>query len=183
MMKQLLAITLALLLCLPLLACAEEATAVSASAVEPEAKGLRISEIMASNTETLEDSFGNTADWIELHNTTDHPIDLTGMFLSDSKKDLERYQFPDGLVIEPDAYLIIFASGLKKNVADELHTPFKLKADGETIYLMQDGLSVDIVTYPKQMSDIAYALGEDGMYSFTSTPTPGEANEITPVDD
>ena len=182
-MKQLLALMLALVLCLPLLAMAEEDSTIASTAVEPAAKGLRISEIMASNTETLEDSFGNTADWIELHNTTDHPIDLSGMFLSDSKKDLERYQFPDGLILEPDAYLIIFASGLKKNVADELHTPFKLKADGETIYLMQDGLSVDIVTYPKQMSDIAYALGEDGMYSFTSTPTPGEANEITPVED
>jgi hypothetical protein len=183
-MKRIFALVLAVMMCMvSVCACAEEATAISASAVEPEAKGLRISEIMASNTETLEDSFGNTADWIELHNTTDHPIDMTGMFLSDSKKDLERYQFPDGLIIEPDAYLIIFSSGLKKNVDDELHTPFKLKADGETIYLMQNGLSVDIVTYPKQMSDIAYALGEDGMYSFTSTPTPGEANEITPVED
>ena len=181
-MKQWLAALLALLLCLPLGATAEGEAGITSSAVEPVAKGLRISEIMASNTETLEDSFGNTADWIELHNTTDHPIDLTGMFLSDSKKDLERYQFPDGLVIEPDAYLIIFASGLKKNVADELHTPFKLDADGETVYLMQDGLSVDIVTYPKQISDIAYALGEDGVYSFTSSPTPGEANVITPVE-
>ena len=181
-MKQWLAALLALLLCLPLGAMAEGETGITSSAVEPVAKGLRISEIMASNTETLEDSFGNTADWIELHNTTDHPIDLTGMFLSDSKKDLERYQFPDGLVIEPDAYLIIFASGLKKNVADELHTPFKLDADGETVYLMQDGLSVDIVTYPKQISDIAYALGEDGVYSFTSSPTPGQANVITPVE-
>ena len=120
-MNRLLAVILALILCLPLVALADET--VTASAVEPEAKGLRISEIMASNTETLEDSFGNTADWIELHNTTDKPIDLTGMYLSDSKKDLERYQFPDGLIIEPDAYLLIFASGLKKNVDDELHTP------------------------------------------------------------
>lgn len=183
-MNRLLAAVLALILCLPLCAFAEETTTgVTSSAVEPAAKGLRISEIMASNTETLEDSFGNTADWIELHNTTDQPIDMTGMYLSDTKKDLERYQFPDGLIIEPDAYLIIFASGLKKNVDDELHTPFKLSASGETVYLMQDGLAVDIVTFPKQISDVAYALDEDGTYSFTTTATPGEANEITPVED
>lgn len=182
-MNRLLAAVLALILCLPLCAVADEATGVTSSAVEPAAKGLRISEIMASNTETLEDSFGNTADWIELHNTTVHPIDMTGMYLSDTKKDLERYQFPDGLVIEPDAYLIIFASGLKKNVDDELHTPFKLSASGESVYLMQDGLAVDILTFPQQISDVAYALDEDGTYSFTITATPGEANEITPVED
>lgn len=182
-MTRLLAAVVALILCLPLCAFAEAETGVTSSAVEPVAKGLRINEIMASNTESLEDSFGNTADWIELHNTTDHPIDLTGMYLSDTKKDLERYQFPDGLIIEPDAYLIIFCSGLKKNVADELHTPFKLSASGESIYLMQEGLAVDILTFPQQISDIAYALDEDGMYSFTSTATPGEANEIRPVED
>ncbi len=181
-MNRLLAILLCLMLCLPTFALAEE-NGITASSIEPKAKGLRINEVMASNTETLEDSFGNTADWIELHNTTDAPIDLTGMYLSDSKKDLERYQFPDGLIVEPGAYLIIYASGLKKNVADELHTPFKLSASGESIYLMQDGLAVDILTYPQQYSDISYALGEDGVYSFTSTATPGEANVITPVED
>lgn len=181
LMKRLTALLLALLLCLPVCAFADDD--VTATAIEPEAKGLRISELMASNTETLEDSFGNTADWIELHNTTDHPIDLTGMYLSDSKKDLQRYQFPDGLIIEPDAYLLIYASGLKKNVGDELHTPFKLSASGETVYLMQGDLSVDIVTFPKQVSDVAYALCEDGTYAFTVDATPGEANVITPVED
>ena len=48
---------------------------------------------------------------------------------------------------------------------------------------MQDGLAVDILTFPKQISDVAYALDEDGTYSFTSTATPGEANVITPVED
>lgn len=181
-MKRLLAVLLALILCLPVCAFADDDELLS-STIEPEAKGLRISELMASNSETLEDSFGNSADWIELHNTTEEPIDLTGMYLSDSKKDLERYRFPDGLIIEPGAYLIIFCSGLKKNVEDELHTPFKLSASGETVYLMQDGLAVDIVTFPKQVSDISYALCEDGTYAFTIDPTPGEANVITPVED
>ncbi len=179
-MKRLFILLLTAMLALPGSCFAQEVTA---SAIEPKAKGLRISEIMASNTETLEDSFGNSADWIELHNTTDHPIDLTGLFLSDTKKDLERYQFPDGLIIEPDGYLIIFASGLKKNVGDELHTPFKLSASGESVYLMEGELAVDIVTFPKQISDVAYALSEDGTYAFTMDPTPGEANVITPVEE
>ena len=146
----------------------------------PASAEIIISEVMASNG-TYQN--GEAYDWIELHNTTDQPIDMTGMYLSDTKKDLERYQFPDGLIIEPDAYLIIFASGLKKNVDDELHTPLKLSASGESVYLMQDGLAVDILTFPQQISDVAYALDEDGTYSFTSTATPGEANVITPVED
>ncbi|MBE5800788.1 MAG: lamin tail domain-containing protein [Clostridiales bacterium] len=182
-MKRLLSVLVTVMLLCVCVAAAFAEETVTASAVEPKAKGLRISEVMASNSDTLEDAFGNTADWIELHNTTDQPIDLTGMYLSDTKKDLERYQFPDGLIIEPDGYLIIFASGLKKDVADELHTSFKLSASGESVYLMQDGLAVDIVTFTQQLTDISYALGEDGTYQFTSTPTPGEANIITPVED
>ncbi len=59
-MKRLLAAMLLLLLCLSANAFADDD--ITATAIEPAAKGLRISELMASNTETLEDSFGNTAD-------------------------------------------------------------------------------------------------------------------------
>ena len=33
-----------------------------------------------------------TGDWIELHNTTDTPIDIGGWFLSDDETQLKKYQ-------------------------------------------------------------------------------------------
>lgn len=143
------------------------------------AKTLIISEVMAANSTTIEDAFGNTSDWIELYNTTDAPISLKGYALSDKKDKLEKYRFADDAVINAGAYLLVFASGLKKDVADEYHTSFKLSASGEAVYLSLDGVVVDSVYFENQDKDISYALDDVGEFEKTTTPTPGYANVIT----
>ncbi len=139
---------------------------------------LRISEIMASNHVSLEDMFGLYPDWIEIHNTSDTPISLQGVCLSDKWSDLARFMFPDDAVIQPDEYLVVFASGVKTAVADEYHMPFKLKASGELIILSQGGILLDSIAFNEQQSDISYALDSTGEYQFTITPTPHSVNLI-----
>ena len=172
-----------LLLCLcllPVLALAEET---SAALLPQPGITLRINEIMASNHETLEDSFGKTPDWVELYNAGDTACDLSGMALSDKKSELDRYEFPNGTVLQPGEYLIVFASGLKRNVADELHTPFKLSAKGENLYLTQNGTLVDMVSFPAMGQDVSYARDEAGVFQLTSSPTPMAQNVITPAEE
>ena len=142
---------------------------------------LRISEVMASNGYTLEDAFGRHPDWIEIHNTSNEPVSLDGYSLSDKKSKPEKYMFPKGAVIQPGEYIIVFASGAKKDIADEYHAPFKLSASGEAVYLSKDGILVDAVLFGPQLKDISFALDLDGVYKQTLTPTPGAANLITPV--
>jgi len=159
-------------------------TAVSAAFAAENAlapQTLRISEIMASNHITLEDVFGRYPDWVEIHNTTDQEISLEGVCLSDKKEEPYRYAFPAGSVIGPDEYIIIYASGAKKDIADEYHTPFKLSAGGEALYLSRDGILLDSMLYGPQDSDISLSLDENGAYVQTLTATPGAANIITPL--
>ena len=42
----------------------------------------------------IADPDGGYPDWIELYNTTDAAIDLSGIFLSDKEDELQKWQFP-----------------------------------------------------------------------------------------
>ena len=64
---------------------------------------------MPVNTSTQSDPDGEYDDWIEIYNLTGSAIDLTGFYLSDDKKDISKWQFPEGTLIGPKGYLIIWA--------------------------------------------------------------------------
>ena len=63
-----------------------------------------ISEIMTSNG-TYEN--GHAYDWIELHNTGKSTVDISGWYLSDSKKNKMKFQFPQGTKLKADGYLTV----------------------------------------------------------------------------
>ena len=72
---------------------------------------VRINEVVASNATTLADDDGDYEDWIELHNTGDEAVDLSGWGLSDRFANLFKWTFPEGAVLWPDDYLVVWASG------------------------------------------------------------------------
>ena len=57
-------------------------------------------------------------DWIELHNTTAGPIDVSGWYLSDSSLSPYKYQLRPGTVIPAGQYLVPAVAG-----EDHLHVP------------------------------------------------------------
>lgn len=138
--------------------------------------GLILNEIMASNKTSLEDCLGRHPDWVELFNASTQAISLDGMCLSDKRGELDRYTFPDGIVLQPNEYLVVYCSGLKRNVGDELHTPFKLSAAGEAIYLSRDGEIIDSVLFDEMESDTSLCYVGEETYAVSYTPTPGAEN-------
>ncbi len=54
---------------------------------------------------------GSAPDWIEIYNAGDEPLDLQGFHLTDDADDLPRWTFPS-VILGPDAYLLVFASGM-----------------------------------------------------------------------
>lgn len=62
--------------------------------------------------EFLADPFGEDdgREWIELHNTTDMPIDINGWILRDNGSDLHAIRHPSPLVIAPRGYLLLAQS-------------------------------------------------------------------------
>ncbi|MDE0043620.1 MAG: CotH kinase family protein, partial [Candidatus Poribacteria bacterium] len=94
-----------------------------------------INELMASNTNSIMDAQGEHDDWIELFNTSEQPINLAGMYLSDDQANPRKWQFPKQTTIAPKGYLIVWADSEDESRA-ELHTNFNLSKSGETLILV-----------------------------------------------
>ena len=106
-----------------------------ASLKETEDIGLYINEFMASNATTICDSFGSYSDWIELYNSTDTDMDISGFGISDNLSQPMKYRFPDGTTIAAKGYLVVFCSGNEGMQNGELHAPFGLRSYGEDVVI------------------------------------------------
>jgi hypothetical protein len=137
-----------------------------------------INELMTGNETTIKSDYGNYTDWIELYNTADNTIDISGMFLTDNITTY-RWQFPSNTSIQAHGYLLVWADGNFR--LGGLHTNFKLDSDGETIALFAtDGSLVDSISFDRQVQDVSYGRTLDGgsNWDYLIDPTPGEANFV-----
>jgi hypothetical protein len=140
---------------------------------------LLISEFMASSAPVLPldpnellDGNGDSSDWIEIYNPTGATVYLDGWHLTDKINNLAKWQFPDGLQIDPGEFLIVFASEKTylENPSnypyldpdDYYHTNFELNQDGEYLALTAPDSNVVIheyaPEYPQQLLNISYGL-------------------------
>ena len=147
---------------------------------QPAAK-VRINEFIASNDEGLADEDGDFSDWVELYNSGDQPVDLTGWYLTDDEEELNQWPLP-AETIEAGGFLLVFASGKDRGTAagEQAHTNFKLSSDGDYLALVQaDGVTLaDEYTpeFPPQTTDVSYGYVADDAVGFLESPTPGAAN-------
>ncbi|TWT35938.1 CotH protein [Posidoniimonas corsicana] len=143
-----------------------------------DAASLRITEVMASNDDTLVDFQGDSSDWLEIYNPSSAAVDLAGMYLTDDSDELTKWRFPAGVSIDPGGFLLVFASD-KNTVTPggEVHTSFRLSAGGEYVGLVgADGQTVvDAYSpeFPEQFEDISYGL------AMTTTSTTLVAEGVT----
>ena len=86
------------------------ATLLSPPATRGEGPAPLINEVMALNSSTRPDEDGDYADWVELYNPGDVPVDLAGYGLSDRPDNPSRWIFPQ-VAMAPGAHLLLFASG------------------------------------------------------------------------
>ncbi len=71
---------------------------------------IKINELMSSNISIYQDVDGDYPGWIELINTSNDTVDLTGYWLSDNFTNIQKWNIPS-LKIAPYAYEIIYCSG------------------------------------------------------------------------
>jgi hypothetical protein len=74
------------------------------------AQGLKINEIMSSNTFVVYDEDGDTPDWLELVNFGNTTVNLSDYYLSDGKKNLFKWMLPD-YHLQPNETFLVYASG------------------------------------------------------------------------
>lgn len=146
---------------------------------ETEDMGLYINEFMASNATTICDSFGSYSDWIELYNSTDTDMDISGFGISDNLSQPMKYRFPDGTTIAAKGYLVVFCSGNEGMQNGELHAPFGLRSYGEDVVIAnRAGRIIDSYSFKNQETDVSMARVPDGAGEFQSNsqPSPGYPN-------
>ena len=104
---------------------------------------ITINEVCSKNATTMEDENGNDPDWIELHNSSSAPIDLSNYYLSSDSTNLEEWQFPT-VTIPANGFLLVFASG-DDDFDVYPHTNFGISQFGEKLFLSDAGWLVDEV--------------------------------------
>lgn len=129
---------------------------------------LHINEAMPYNIKSIIDEYGEIEDWIEIYNPNSQPIDIGGLYISDTRNNLGKYKFsannPSETTIPANGYLLVWLDNDPKQGI--LHTNFALNRKGETIYLSainwKDTIIIDQLTYNTIAADVAIARLPDG---------------------
>lgn len=137
-----------------------------------------INEVLAANADINYDpQFFNFSNWVELHNTSNAPHDISGYFLSDSPSAPLKWEIPAGTIVAAHGYLIIWCDGTNTG----LHANFKIEPTADEILLSQpDGTLADQIVYSQQYFNISWARITDGAtsWNFSAIPTPAAANVV-----
>ena len=168
---------------------------------------IRINEVSAGNNVFVGDYFKRN-DWIELYNTTDSPLDVSGLAISDQLGNPLSYQLSpayanvSSTIIPPRGHLIVWAD--KLTPLTQLHVPFKLaNADRQavTISSTEDFVAanadffnahpalassfVDVITYDTHAGDQSVGRFPDGTNNIycMSRPTIERANTCLTTDE
>ena len=125
---------------------------------------VRINEVSAANGIYVNEFFKRN-DWIELYNTTDEPIDVAGMYLSDNEKKPLKYQISSSnsqsTIVPAHGYLIVWCDKLESE--SQLHASFKLDADGGCVLLTAaDESWCDRLSYAAHTADQTVGRYPDG---------------------
>ena len=138
---------------------------------QPAAGEVVINEFLAVNNFGETDENGKHEDWIELYNTTNSALNLSGMYLSDDFANPTKYTFPNNTIIQPNGFVTIWADEDNIN-GMTLHCNFKLLDSGEEIVLSKGASILDSVSFGFQGADISVARCPDGSGTFASSSNP-----------
>jgi CotH kinase protein/Lamin Tail Domain len=150
-----------------------------------------ISEIAGKGSANVCGDGGNNEDWLELHNTDpsgEQPVSLAGYILHDDKGITgdHAFSFPlDYDVLLPGEYRLICTNDSNSSFASP---QFAIGGDDTLTLVSSDGSTVVASVGPLPDHDayngfnITYAWdSETNGFQYTSTPTPGSSNILTPV--
>ena len=132
-----------------------------------------ISEVLPSNR-TYPAPNGQFLDFIEIHNTTGSPIDISGYMLGD-QADTVGYTFPKGTVLQAHSYIVCWCD--KENDTG-IYARFGISKKGEdTIYLYNSSnVVIDTCAVPAVNDNVPVIRTEDGSWGVGTHASPGFEN-------
>jgi hypothetical protein len=146
--------------------------------VSDEAAQVVINEIMGNNKSTIKDACNNYSDWVELKNIGSTPVDLTGFSLTDGSN--VPWEFPASTVLQPGAYLLVWASNETLCSRNNFQANFNISKEGQELIRLADaqGRTVDFRLTAPFMPDRSQGRNPDGtgVWSLLDSPTPATVN-------
>lgn len=143
---------------------------------------IRINEVSAANDIHINE-YGKKADWVELYNTTDQAISLSGLYLSDNSRKPQKFMLKEGIV-PAHGTCVVWCDGMEGG--GRLHAPFKLdNADGVSVTVQAgDGSWADCLSYTEQGRWQTFGRYPDGgnMACVLNQPTIDKSNKIGMAD-
>ena len=143
-----------------------------------EADSVLLNEICPKNT-TYAAADGGNYDWIELYNSGNSAVDLSGWGLSDNSAKPFKYTFPSGTQIAAGSRLIVFCDSKITEAAGTYAAAFGLSTAGETVVLTKpDGNTADTMTFETLAADTSFGRVPDGSDTLAvmNTVSPNEPN-------
>lgn len=86
-------------------------------------------------------------DSIELHNTTDSPVDVSGWWLSDNNTNFQMFQIPNGISIPANGYIVFDESDFNPTPLNPGPNDFALSSTGEDVWLLEGDLSGRVLDF------------------------------------
>ncbi len=147
---------------------------------------VKLNEVSAANSIYINDYYKKD-DWVELYNTTDKDIDLTGYYLTDNVENLTKFRIDEtdvknGNILPAHGFRLVWCSKLGRT-GKEIHANFKLANDeGAYVILSNPELTwADTLTYQPMNGDETcgrYPDGTAGSY-IMQIPTIANPNRLT----
>ena len=132
-----------------------------------------LSEILSSNI-TYPATNGKFLDFIEIHNTTDSPLDVSGYMISDDGESI-GYTFPNGTIIQAHGYIVCWCD--KESESDNYAAFGIAKRGGDVICLFNSAnVMVDRYEVPRTNDNVPLIRLNDGSWTTGEYATPGYEN-------
>jgi hypothetical protein len=152
---------------------------------------LVLNEVLARSAALVPPGSTSAVDWVELRNRGTNAIDLSGMSLSDSASQPQKWVFPASVSLAAGAHLLVLCDGSQPastNAGGVLNTGFSLDGNGDEVFLVEaparGGAVVDSITFGPQAED--FAIGRDPLNNASwvlTVPTPGSPNIVASLGD
>lgn len=147
-----------------------------------------LNEVLPYNRTGLADEQGDRDSWVELYNPGLVAVDLGGLYLSDNYTNLTQWAFPQGTLIAPGGYLLVWVDGEpESSTPTSLHTSFALSLTNGAIVLSRTVQGqpqvVDYLNFPRMDADRSFGSYPDGQPFYRQRffkVTPRAGNDGTP---
>jgi len=143
-----------------------------------------LNEYCVSNT-NAGDGYGNLSDWVEIYNAHTSSVSLAGYYLSNDRKVLKKWAFPNSFTMAQGGYSVVWLSGKNaiKNGA-EYHTSFTIdQCRNQWLILSNDKGVVRDSIFVRQ-TKIGHSWGRQdntiigiNAWKLYTTPSPGQVNQ------